>query len=117
MRWRSKDKLPASPKPGDRHLFLHRPRWWPRFLDCGCVVIRRPYLETFKFGHTIFEEFSAGMSIRPHMWSRKTICIQCMRNHSDNLFKDLQQFLAHEEESGAVFHGDIIGAFEFEPCE
>lgn len=117
MRWRTKGKLPHGAEPGDRHLFLHRPRWWPRFLDCGCVVTRRPYLETYKFGHTAFEEMMSGMSFRPHRWGRKTICVQCMRRTADDNSQDLRAFLVHEEEFGAVFHGDILGAFEFEPCE
>lgn len=112
MRWK-RDKLPGSPKPGDRELFLHRPRWFPRFLDCGCVVVRRPYIETFKYG----DETLAGMSIRPHEWSRKTICIQCMRRVAEGNFQDLREFFVHEEESGAVFHGDILGAVGFEPRE
>lgn len=114
MRWKHCDDLSPSPKPGDRELFLRRPRWIPRFLDCGCVVVSRPYIETFKYGFSALDEIKAGMSIRPHRWSRKTICIRCMQRAAEGDLKDLGEFLVHEEESGAVFHGDILGAVEFD---
>lgn len=104
MRWKKKSELSSNPKPGDKCLFLRKPfGLLPHFLDCGCIVWRRSYLQSWKYGQTILEEVLAGIQVRPHQWHSKTNCLECMQEMIDNTDSDVttvEEMLIHEEKSG-----------------
>lgn len=103
MRWKRKFP-PDDAKLGESWLFVKRPGILPRFLDCGCVVWDRPFMETHRFGHTLIEEIVAGIQVRPHRWAIKTTCINCLAEligqHGGDKICSIDDFLDAERESG-----------------
>ena len=101
MRWKSKFP-PDTAKPGECWLFVKAHKWWFHFLDCGCAVWSRPYIETWKYGHTRLEELARGLEVRPHMWGGKTTCFDCLKKAMEELNgpESIDAFLVEEEDRG-----------------